>query len=757
MMGRAVDRGRRRFLKVGVLAGAGLIVAGYAGFGGEKTIRGKDVWGKNGGSFTPNVWVQIRSDETVIVRVNHSEIGQGTTTALPMILAEELAADWTRVRFEITPIEAVYKNPTFNSQMTAASTGVRTSFYSLLHAGAAARQMLILAAARGWRVDPAACDAASGTVFHRPSGRSATFGSLVSAAATLPLPETIELKSSTKYELLGKAVHRLDGRDKATGVAVFGVDVVLPDLLHATVVHPPVFGSRVGAIDASRAEAMNGVRVVTPIDEGVAVVADSMYHAFQAARMVKVDWENPPGDLPNTDTVKKRWIGLAEKGKARAIHEKGDAATAMAKAPRRISAVYELPFQAHATPEPMNCTAFVRDGKCEIWAPTQSPDAARELAARITGLGYNAVKVHVPFVGAGFGRRITVDYVAEAVELSKRMKRPVKVVWTREEDIRHDRYRPASYNVIEAGIDDSGLPTAWRHRIVGPDHMAEMLPLMVPSMMPYAIPRTVRNAASSIFRSLAPKGIAGKKIAEGAEIPYYGIENVLVEHIQDSPGVPTGFWRSVAFSSNTFVVESFIDEIAGVSGKDPFTFRCRLLESQPRLRHVLSLAAEKAGWEGGSRCGRFQGMACLDMHETLLACIAEISPEERGGPKVRRLVFAVDCGTIINPGMVRAQIEGGAAFGLTATIKGRVTIKDGQIEQANLNDFPLLRMDEMPEVEVHLVASDRPPTGIGEMGVPLVAPAVANAFFGATGKRVRALPINVSSFRGRPPTAAPGT
>ena len=745
MTKRPVDRNRRLLLKAGVAVGAGLVIGGYIGFGGEKGRSGAQVWDEKADTFTPNIWVQIRKDESVLVRVNHSEIGQGTTTALPMILAEELDADLSRVRFEIAPVEAVYKNPRFSVQMTAASTGVMTSFDALRHAGAVARQMLILAAARKWGVEPSECDAASGVIAHRKSGQSMTFGALVEAAAALPTPDKVELKRPDQYRIIGRTPRRLDALAKIKGTAVFGIDVKLPDLLAATVVHPPVFGSWVANIDAEKAMRSPGTRKVTPMDFGVAVVADTMYQAFQAAQALKIVWNEPEGELLSSEGIGSRWAALAGNAKAKEIYERGETEKSLAAAAQRITAVYELPYQAHATPEPMNCTAHVKKNSCDVWAPTQNPDAARETAARISGLKYEDVKVHVPFIGGGFGRRIVVDYVAEAVEISKAMGRPIKLVWSREEDIQHDFYRPASFNSIEAGLDSKGFPIAWKHRIVGPDNMAEMLPLLVPSIIPYGVPRMVRNAASSLFQRFAPSVIAGKKITEGADLPFYAIANLKVEHLQDSPGVPTGFWRSVAFSSNTFVVESFMDEIAAASRMDPFRLRYELLKDHPRLRQVLALAAEKAGWGKGSVHGIWQGMACLDMHDTLLSCVAEVSVDKEKGVKVRRIVTAVDCGTVINPSLVRSQIEGATAFGLTAALKSAVTIKSGRVEQSNLHDFPLLRMDEMPQVEVHIVASTRPPTGIGEMGVPLVAPAVANALFAATGKRIRRLPIRLPS------------
>jgi isoquinoline 1-oxidoreductase subunit beta len=742
----SVNRGRRRFLKVGVAAGAGLVLGAYFGFGGEKIKAGATAWDDRVGAFTPDAWLQIRKDESIIVRVNHSEMGQGITTALPMIVAEELGADFSYVRFEIAPAETVYKNPQFSTQMTAASTSVKTSFDLLRRVGAMARQMLILAAAEEWQVRPSECTVENGLVSHKASGCSASFGSLVDRASGLPVPTKVDLKRPEEYGIIGKPLLRLDAIEKIKGAAVFGTDIKLPGLLHATVVHPPVFGSGISGLEADRTKAMPGVRRVLVIDSGVAVVADTTYQALQGAQALKITWKKPVNGPSDSEAISRRWAELSDKKGARTVYERGDADTSLETATRRLSAVYELPYQAHAAPEPVNCTAHVRKGRCDVWASTQNQDAAREMAARIARLKYEAVKVHTPYLGGGFGRRVAVDYVAEAVQISGTMGRPVKVIWSREEDVQHDFYRPASYNTIQAGLDGSGRVVAWKQRIVGPDNMAVMLPLIFPSMIPYAVPRLVRNVISSAFKTMAPTMIAGKKIIEGAELPSYAIDNVKVEHLQDDPGIPTGFWRSVAFSSNAFVVECFIDEIAAATGKDPSSLRHELLKDNPPFQRVLSLAAEKAGWGAGPSRGLSQGVACLNMHNTLLAYVAEVSVEKENRIKVHRIVTAIDCGIVINPNIVKAQIEGAIAFGLTAAMKGAVTIKKGRVEQSNLHDFPLLRMDEMPKVEVYIADSTRSPTGVGEMGVPLVAPAVANALFAATGKRIRRLPIRTGDL-----------
>ena len=731
---------RRRFLKIGAFSGAALTLGIYLGTGGEQRKSTTEVWPDRADCFRPNAWLNIGSDETVTVRVHHTEMGQGIATALAMIVAEELDADWADVRVEIAPAEAVYKNPRFNSQMTAASTSVRTSWDPLRRAGAAARQMLMAAAARTWKVPFEECRTERGAVVHVESGRRFRYGELVEAAASIPEPEQVILKKMDQYRFIGQPLLRLDAPEKINGSAVFGIDVQLPDMLNATVVHAPVFGAWVSGFDATVAGRMPGVRKVFAISSGVAVVADTFWQARTAAETVRVQWEHSDRQSVSSEALRERWIGLCgTKGKS--VHRQGDPERAFGSAARTIQAVYELPFQAHATPEPMNCTAHVKKDCCEIWAPTQNQDGAQEVAARITGLGYDRIVVHTPFVGGGFGRRVTVDYVAEAVEISQAMRAPVKVTWTREEDMRNDCYRPAVLGLLEAALNPEGRPTAWRHRIVGPDHMAHRLPDLIPTGLPYGVPRALRNAAGALAGVVLPRIVPGKKAIEGAAPLSYAVDNVAVEYVHDDPGVPLGFWRSVAFSQNVFFVESFMDEISAASARDPLELRLSLLNEAPRLKAVLMLAAEKANWGQNPPPGCHRGLAAYDFHGTQLAAVAEISVGKDDRIRVQRVVCAVDCGVVINPKTVAAQITGGIAFGLTAVLKSRITVTRGRVDQGNFDDFPLLRMHEMPEVEVHIVPSADPPTGIGESSVPIIAPAVVNAFFAATGRRIRKLPL----------------
>lgn len=732
---------RRRFLKIGVFAGAGLTVGVYLGTEGERRKSPAEVWPDRESHFKPNAWVCIGPDESVTVRVNHTEMGQGITTALAMIVAEELDADWANVRVDIAPAEALYKNPAFNCQMTAASTSVKTSWDPLRRAGAAARQMLMAAAARTWDVPIKECRTERGAVVHEASARRLRYGELVEAAGKLPEPEQVVLKKHGSFRIVGHSIPRLDTPEKINGSAVFGIDVRVPGMLNATVVHAPVFGAQVVAFDATAAGQMPGVRKVFEISSGIAVVADTFWQAKTAADNLRIQWAPGERGGVSSESLRERWVELCSK-KGKSVFQQGDPEGAFTGAAKTLQAIYELPYQAHATPEPMNCTAHVQENRCEIWAPTQNQDGAQEAAARITGLDYDRIVVHTPFVGGGFGRRVTVDYVAEAVEASKAVRAPVKVTWTREEDMRNDVYRPAVLGRLEAALDADGRPIAWKHRIVGPDHMAHQLPRLIPTSLPYGVPRALRNTTGALARMILPRIVPGKKAIEGAAPLSYTLANVAVEYVHDDPGIPLGFWRSVAFSQNVFFVESFMDEIAAASGRDPLELRMSLLNQAPRLKGVLTLAAERANWGQPPPANRHRGLAAYDFHGTHLSAVVEISVGKNNRIRVHRVVCAVNCGIVINPKLITAQITGGIAFGLTAALKSRITVTKGRVDQGNFDDFPLLRMDEMPEVEVHIVPSAEPPTGIGESAVPVIAPAVANAFFAATGRRIRRLPLH---------------
>jgi isoquinoline 1-oxidoreductase beta subunit len=735
-----VDITRRNLLKVSFAAGAGLMVgfnifpnAGLVNAADKMRLTEKKI-------LEPNAWIRISSDSTVTVVVNHSEMGQGITTALSMIVAEELTADWSKVKAEIAPAAAVYKNPAFGVQATGGSTSVETSWDILRAAGAATRELLVSAAAESWNVPVSECSVRNCIVQHKPSGETALYGQLLEKAAKMKIPESPQLKSANEFSLIGRRIPRLDSAFKARGRAVYGIDVQLPGLLNAAIVHAPVLGAELKSVDTSVAKSMPGVRYIVTLEYAVAVVADTFWQAHKAAEMLNIQWNRTSRVELGTQGIMRRWTDLI-KTEGKVVRDDGDVSETIKKAVRKINAFYILPYQAHACPEPMNCTAHVRRDSCEIWVPTQAQGVAQDIAADICGLRLDKVQVHTTYLGGGFGRRGLSDFVAEAVQISKAVNAPVKLLWTREEDMRNDRYRPASYNLLEAGLDQNGLPTAWMHRAVGSAEIESIITEGAPAFLPAWLPRWIKNPVGKIAASLILRAQSAEDAMGGSATMVYGIENIRIEHVRDNPGVPFGAWRSVAYSRNGFVVESFMDEIAAASGLDPVELRMQLLKNAPRYRNVLRIAAEKSGWGKLKSAGVFQGVALQAFHNTPVAMVADISVSDNGRVGVHRVVCAVDCGTVINPKIVEAQMVSGIVFGLTATLKSSITVEKGRIQQSNFDDFPLLRMNEVPKIEVYIAASKEPPSGIGEAGVPPIAPAVTNALFAATGKRVRSLPL----------------
>ena len=654
--------------------------------------------------FEPSPWLRITEDGTVIVVVDRSEMGQGVATSLAVLVAEELEADLSQIRIEFAPADSVYTNPALGRQVTGGSTSVRAAWVPLRRAGAIAREMLVAAAAETWGVDRGTCRAEGGAVIHKPSGRKLDYGALAAKAATQPVPLKVDLKDPRSFRLIGTALPRLSHPTHVTGRSIFGIDVVVPGQWVATVLRPPTPGGRVMRWDGKRAEAWPGVQAVVPTDTRIAVIANEFWSAVQGRDALDVTWEE--GALAGLDSDKIRQR-LEDGGRQRGsvFRDEGDIEAAFAEAVTTLEAIYDTPYLAHATMEPMNCTAHVSEGRCEVWTPTQNQTAAREVAAEAAELPEEAVTIHTTFLGGGFGRRLRQDFVAEAVEIAKAVGHPVQVVWTREDDMRHDFYRPTSLTVFKAAIDSRGSPSAWFQRIVGP--------------------------------SLA---------FDGVDVPYR-IPSIREEHVEVDPGIPTGPWRSVGSSQNAFTIEGFVDELAHVAGEDPLAYRLRLLADAPRHRGVLKLAADKAGWGGPLPEGCFRGIAVYHSFGSWVAQVAEIAVGDNGDVRVRKVVCAIDCGTPVDPDGIVAQIEGAVAFGLTAALKGEITIAEGRIVQSNFHDYPLLTIAEMPEGEVHIVPSDKVYGGVGEPGVPPIAPAVTNAVFAATGKRIRRLPIRAESLR----------
>jgi isoquinoline 1-oxidoreductase beta subunit len=694
----SVQVNRRSFFKTAAAAAGGLVVGFYLPER-ETLIADTAVTASK-----LNAWVHVGADDTVTLFIHKAEMGQGTVTSLSMLLAEELECDWSKIHTEFPGVSREY-GP---NQGVVGSASIRTSWDSLRRAGASARMMLVQAAAQKWSADPAALRAEKSTVLNPATGERLSYGSLADAASKLPVPANVTLKDPAQFRLIGKATKRLDTPAKVDGSATFGIDVRLPGMAYAVVARCPVFGGKVASFDDSKAKAVAGVKSVVQIPAGVAVVADNTWSAMQGRKALQIQWDEGAVAAVNTPGITKQFAEATLQPGAVARND-GDAPGAMANASKKIEAVYEAPYLAHAPMEPLNCVAHVRADACEVWASTQGQTAARNEAARITGLKPESVQVYTKYMGGGFGRRARADYIGEAVEVSKAAGIPVKLTWSREDDLQQDWYRPASYSRFAGAVDADGWPVAWTTQI---------------ACAPFG---GVRN------------GVSGTAVEGVATMPY-SIPNILVGYHNIDPGIPVSYWRSVGYSQNIFFTESFLDELAHIGGKDPLEVRRRLLAGTPRLRDALDLAADKAGWGKPLPAGRGRGISVANNIGSNTVQIAEVSVDH-GKVRVHRVVCAVDCGHVVNPWGVEQQIQSGIVFGLTAALKGGITIDRGRVEQQNFHQYDVLRIDEMPQVEVHLVTSQAAPGGIGEASTPGIAPAVANAIFAATGKRVRRLPI----------------
>ena len=657
----------------------------------------------------PSAYIHIGADDSVTFFIVKSELGQGPTTSLSQILADELDCDWSKVRTEFAPVDTTLYGPL---QGVVGSMSIRTLWNPLRRTGAAGRAMLVDAAAQKWGIDKSQCRTESGFVINTATNARLSYGSLAETAASLPVPANVQPKDPKDFKIIARPMKRLDTRLKATGAAKFGMDARLPGMLYAVVARCPVTGGKVVSFDATKAKAVPGVKDVIAITSGVAVVADNTWAAMQGRRALEVKWDEGAGAAWDSAGISKMMAERTQQPGVTARKE-GSGAAALANGAKTVEAVYEAPYLSHAPMEPMNCTADVRADGCDIWASTQMQTPSRDTAAQITGLPKEKVKVHTMFVGGGFGRRARTDFVSDAVEVSKAMGAPAKVTWSREDDMQHDWYRPASYVKMRAALDAEGWPMAFTANI---------------SCQPFPVVENLSRTA-----------------VQGYDDLRYKIPNMQVDYHVAATHLQVSYWRSVGHSQNGFFIESFIDELAAASGKDPVEFRRRLLADDKRLLGVLNLVAEKAGWGTPLPAGRFRGVSAINNIGSYNAQVAEISINQ-GKLRVHRVVVAVDCGHMVNPAIIRQQIEGGMVYGLAAALKGAITIDHGRVQQSNFDTYDVVRIDEMPQVEVHIVPSTEAPGGIGEASTPGIAPAVANAVFAATGKRIRKLPIRAADL-----------
>lgn len=700
----------------GFLATGGALVVGFA-----LPTTGRAAAAASAKAVPMSAWLRIAPDNTVTVLCGSAEMGQGVLTAIPMMLAEELDADWKRVRVEQSPVDKAYDNPMFGMQATGGSTTVRAHWTPLRQAGAAAREMLVAAAAQQWRVDAGQLKTADGFVTG-PGGKKASYGSLAAAAAKLPVPEKPVLKDPKAFKLIGKPTKRLDTPPKTNGTAKFGIDAQVPGMLVAVMARAPARGAKPKAVDEAKAKAVKGVQQVIRLDSGVAVLATGYWAAKKGRDALAIEWDLPAPAKINTAAV----MELLDEGARNAdavARDEGNVKDAVANAARTVEARYDAPYLAHACMEPLNCTAWVKGDEVEIWAGTQSQGPSQGILGQVAQVTPAKVKVNTMLLGGGFGRRFAPDFTIDATLLSKISGKPVKLIYSREDDMAAQFYRPAAVTRFEAALDAKGMPTMLKAGVGSPSIMA-----------------------ASGFMKLPENGVDNFALEGIADHPY-DIPNQRIAYGRQEPGPQVWFWRSVGHSQNSFFMEAFIDELAAAAKADPYEYRRALLGKSPRHKAVLELAAQKAGWGTPLPAGRARGIAVASSFGSYVAEVAEVSVGADGMPKVHRIVAAVDCGQTVNPLTIERQVEGAIVYGLTAALYGKITHQDGIVQQGNFHNYAMLRLPEMPKVEVHIVPSTEAPGGIGEPGTPPAAPAVVNALFALTGQRIRTLPIDPAQLR----------
>lgn len=703
---------RRAFLVAGAAAGGGLLL-------GVSIASGPAAAAAATQPFEPNAFVLLGPDGIVTITMPYIEMGQGTYTSVPMLVAEELEVGLDQVRVRHAGADdKLYANPMLGLQITGGSTSMRAAWLPLRQAGATARTMLVQAAAQEWNASPLECRARKGEVVHLPSGRRLQYGALAARAAALPAPPEVSLKQPRDFILVGQPGKRLDTPSKVNGSAKYGIDAIVPGMKFAALAQSPAFGGSLKSVDERRALAVKGVRQVVKLDDCVAVIADHTGAARKGLAALEIVWDDGPNAKVSSATLASA-LATESEGAAARVRQEGEPGKAGGKP---VSAVYEQPYLIHAAMEPLNCTVHVRDGSCELWLGTQVMTLSRAAAARAAGVDPDKVTVHNHYLGGGFGRRLETDMVTRAVQIARHVKEPVKVTWSREEDTQHDIYRGGFHDRIAARVDAEGMPLAWTHRIAGP----------------------------STIKRFFPAGYVNgfdEEVVEGAMHPPYAFPSLLVEYVNHEPPVPTGFWRGVGPAHNIFVVESFIDELAAAAGKDPVAYRSALLKDNPRALAVLRLAADKAGWGKPLPKGQGRGVSLQHVFGTYMALVTDVAVGQDGEVAVRRVVAAVDTGIAINPDTIRAQLESGINFGISAALWGKATVEGGRVQQSNFHDVRVLRINEAPAIETHIVASTEAPGGIGEPGTSALFPSLANAVFAATGKRLRTLPIDPEQLR----------
>ncbi len=668
-------------------------------------------------AYNAMAWLRIEADNTVRIMVAKSEMGQGVLTSLPMIIADELDADWSRVKTEHAPLGRAFDDPRANARDTGGSRSVRLSYELMRTIGASAREMLVSAAAAQWNVDATQCMTRDSFVVHSPSGRRLAYAAVALAAAKLEVPAKSKLKDPSEFRIIGKSLPRVDVPEKVMGKALYASDMRLPGMLVATLVQSPVFGGKVAAVDDVAARAIQGVHSVVRFDNWVGVIADTFWHALQGARALKIAWNEGDFAAVSQADISKRFAEAAQTPGVR-VRTDGDAAQALAAAAKRIDVVYEVPYLAQTPMEPLSCVAQMEGGRCKIWAGTQRQSHTAQRLAQTLGMNAADIDIQTTQLGGGLGRRFAEDFVVQAALLARTTAgRPVKLLWTREEDVQHAFYRPATYNRFIGGLDDKGQPVAWTHKIVSQ------------AVLKAFRPELVRNG-------LDPTSV------EGASNMPYSIANVAVDYVLQDLPVPVGPWRSVGSSQNAFVTEGFVDELAHAAGRDPLEFRKALLSKHPRHRAVLDLLAERSGWDKPLAAGTGRGLAVAECFGGWCAQMAEVRVLPDGKIKVERIVAVIDCGRVINPHGVTEQLESNIVYALSATLNGEITIDKGRVAQSNFHNYGALRINEIPKIELHILPSTAAPGGVGEVGTPPVAPAVVNAIFAATGKRIRSLPLS---------------